>query len=200
MKTKEISKTKLTTITITKIALFVACLCASAPIAIPLGFTPASLTLQTLIVNMVAMILTPMESFLTLFIYVLIGFIGLPVFPGGAVGPAKLFGPTGGYMYAFILAAPAMSWLKIYVQKLTDKFIKKTTASKIIAYAATAIVIGMTIIYLLGSIQMKLLMGITWNEVFIMAVAPFIPLDIVKCICAAMISVPIQGALKRYAK
>lgn len=196
MTVKGNSKSRMQTITITKIALLVACLAASAYISIPLGFTPSPLTLQTLIINMIAILLTPLESFLAVLVYILVGLAGLPIFSGGIGGPAKLLGPSGGYIYAFLLAAPAMSWMKKYFLRITDKFIKNSSTSQIIAYSVNAIIIGMTIIYLLGTIHMKLIMGNTISEVLFMAVVPFIPLDLVKCVCAAAISVPIQKALK----
>ncbi len=190
-------KSKISTFTITKIALLAACLAASAYITIPLGFTPALLTLQTLIVNMIAIILTPLESFLTLLVYILLGLAGLPVFSGGVGGPAKLFGPTGGYILAFLAAAPAMSFLKKYAQRIMFKFVRYSPASEIIGYTLNSIIIGMTIIYLFGSLYMMLSMHITLGEAFLMAVVPFIPLDIVKCLCASLIAVPIRRTLGR---
>lgn len=188
---------KIQTVTITKIAMLVACLAASAYISIPLGFTPNPLTLQTLIINMVAILLTPLESFLTVLVYILLGLVGIPIFSGGTGGPAKLFGPTGGYIYAFLIAAPLMSFLKTYFLHVTDKFIKNAFTSQTIAYSVNAIIIGMPIIYLLGTIHMMLLMGNTITEVLLLAVVPFIPLDLLKCVFAAVISVPIKNALKR---
>ena len=38
-------------------------------------------------------------------IYLLLGLVGLPVFSGFTGGPAKLAGPTGGYIIGFIVMA-----------------------------------------------------------------------------------------------
>lgn len=38
-------------------------------------------------------------------LYVLIGYLGLPVFAGGSTGPEVVLGATGGYIFGFIAAA-----------------------------------------------------------------------------------------------
>ncbi|MCH8569055.1 MAG: biotin transporter BioY [Balneolales bacterium] len=38
-------------------------------------------------------------------IYVLAGALGLPVYAGGTSGIGRLFGPTGGYLFGFMMAA-----------------------------------------------------------------------------------------------
>lgn len=182
---------------ITKMALLAALLAASAYINIPLGFTPVSLTFQTLIVNIIAIMLTPGQSFLTVFVYILIGAAGVPIFAGGTGGIGRLFGPTGGYILAFMVSAGVMSFTKNGFLKLFSKLIKNPTAAMITAYSVNAILIGMTITYLLGSLYMKILAGKAWGAIFMMAVVPFIGLDLIKCIAAAMISVPVLKALNR---
>lgn len=177
---------KLSTKSITKMALLAALLCATAYISIPLGFTPALLTLQTLVINIIAILLTPYESFLTVLIYILIGAVGVPVFSGGQGGLGKLFGPTGGYILAFLISAPIMSFTKKYAAAFFVKFMKPVTAN-IVGYAVNSILVGMVIVYAVGTVYMKLILGRTWGEVLMMAVVPFIPLDIIKCIAASII-------------
>ena len=185
---------KLSMRALTKMSLLAALLCASAYISIPLGFTPALLTIQTLIINIIAILLTPYESFLTVFIYILIGAVGIPVFSGGQGGLGKLLGPTGGYILAFLIAAPLMSFTKKYVSAFFAKFMKPAI-SDTVGYAVNAILVGMVIIYAVGSLYMKLMLDRTWGEVFVMAVVPFIPLDIVKCIAASIIMTTIVRRL-----
>lgn len=178
---------KLSTREITKMSLLAALLCASAYISIPLGFTPVVLTLQTMIINIIAIMLTPYESFLTILIYVLIGAVGIPVFSGGQGGLGKLFGPTGGIIFAFLIGTPAMSFTKKYVAAFFAKFMKPAMADAV-GFSVNAIFVGMTIIYVFGSMYMKFISGRSWGEVFMMIVVPFIPLDTVKCIAASIIA------------
>ena len=180
---------------ITKMALLAALLFVSAYITIPLGFTPASLTLQTMIVNLIAILLTPMESFITLLVYILIGAVGVPIFSGGQGGLGKLFGPTGGYI--FLAAAPAMSFTKKYFIAAAEKVVKNTSAARIAACTVNAILVGMVIVYLIGTVYMKFTLNRGWLDVLLMAVIPFIPLDIAKCILASVIGVPLKKALDK---
>ena len=57
---------KLNTMELTKMALLTALICVSAYIVIPLPFTPASLTAQTLVVNLIALLLTPRQAVFTM--------------------------------------------------------------------------------------------------------------------------------------
>ena len=97
---------------ITKIALCVAVLCASSYLGIPLPFTPIVLTFHTVIINLIGLMLKPKEAAYTILTYILMGLIGLPVFAGGTSGPGKLFGPTGGFYFGFLVAAVVISLLK----------------------------------------------------------------------------------------
>lgn len=105
-------KQTFTTQELTKMALLTTMICISAYIVIPLPFTPVTLTAQTLVVNLICPAFNPGQAVFSIVIYLLLGLIGLPVFSGGMGGPAKLFGPTGGYLLAYLVAVALMSWLK----------------------------------------------------------------------------------------
>ena len=75
-------KKKLSTPQITKIALMVAFVSAASYLRIPLPFSEAAITGQTLAVNL------------------------------GASGPGKMFGPAGGYFIGFIVAVVLIAWLR----------------------------------------------------------------------------------------
>ena len=64
---------KFNTVELTKMALLTALICVSAYIVIPLPFTPASLTAQTLVVNLIALLLTPRQAAFTMVVYILLG-------------------------------------------------------------------------------------------------------------------------------
>lgn len=173
---------KLKTQELTKMALFSALLCVSAYIVIPLPFSPVSLTAQTFIINLMALLLPPQQAAYTLLLYILLGFMGLPVFSGATGGPGRLFGPTGGYIFSWLVAVPLMSLLK-------------GSSYHFRRYCAVTIVVGMPAIYLIGTLYLKLLTGMEWMAAFTAAVLPFIPLDLFKCVAAALAAKPIQLGL-----
>lgn len=167
---------------LTKMALLTALISISAYIIIPLPFSPASLTAQTLVVNLIALLLSPRQAVFTIAAYMLLGVTGLPIFSGGVGGPGKLFGPTGGYMMAWLAAVALIS-----------KFKGRRYCFR--RYCMVTILIGMPVTYLIGSAYMKFVTGMDWASTFAAAVLPFIPLDIFKCAAASAIAKPIQVSL-----
>ena len=78
----------------------------AAQIAVPVK--PVPFTLQTLIVLLSGAFLGARNGALSQILYLTLGVLGLPVFaqvPDGLIGAARLFGPTGGYLLSFPLAA-----------------------------------------------------------------------------------------------
>src|SRR3989344_6465707 len=103
-------------------ALFAALTGAVAWFKIPLPFTPVPITLQTLMVLLSGAMLGPYYGTLSMIIYLILGVIGLPVFAGGSSGVAALFGPTGGYLFSYPVAAFVVG---LFAAKSTGKGMKK---------------------------------------------------------------------------
>ena len=163
----------------TKMALMVAMNCVSAYIIIPLPFSLSPLELQTLIVNLTGYVLNAKQAFMTMLVYLLVGLAGVPVFTGGSAGPGKLFGPTGGYIIGFLFTAVFLAYFR------GEKYSFKR-------YALLGCVIGIPLIYVFGVVQLKLITGMGWDKAIMTGALPFIPLDIVKCLAAAVIAGPIN--------
>ena len=166
----------------TKMALMVAMNCVSAYIIIPLPFSLSPLALQTLIVNLTGYVLNAKQAFMTMLVYLLVGLAGVPVFTGGSAGPGKLFGPTGGYIIGFLFTAVFLAYFK------GEKYSFKR-------YALLGCVIGIPLIYVFGVVQLKLITGMGWDKAIMTGALPFSPLDIVKCLAAAVIAGPINRIL-----
>ncbi|HEX9705537.1 MAG TPA: biotin transporter BioY [Gemmatimonadales bacterium] len=80
----------------------------AAQVSVPLPGTPVPMTLQPLAVLIVGGLLGPGLGAASLLLYLAVGAAGAPVFTPSAVLPpglGRLFGPTGGYLLAYPLAA-----------------------------------------------------------------------------------------------
>ena len=102
------------------VGLFAALTAIGAWISIPIP--PVPFTFQVLFVLLAGAVLGSARGGLSQIVYVLLGVIGLPVFAGGASGPGVLFGPTGGYIFGFIVAAFVVGALS------GDEYMVATTA------------------------------------------------------------------------
>jgi biotin transport system substrate-specific component len=98
--------------TVLAVVLATALVAICAHIAIPLGFTPVPVTMQTFAVLLLALLFGPGPAFACLTLYLMEGAVGLPVFsPHGPGGMAQLLGPTGGYLLSYPFAAALASLL-----------------------------------------------------------------------------------------
>src|SRR5437667_12543694 len=82
----------------------------AAQVSIPLPGTPVPMTLQPMAVLLVGGLLGARLGALSMILYLAMGAAGLPVFTPTVplVGVARLFGPTGGYLLAYPVAAWAV--------------------------------------------------------------------------------------------
>ncbi len=150
-------------------ALMVSLLTISAWISIPLGSVPV--TLQVFVVVLMALLLSPGWAAATLGLYLVMGTAGLPVFSHGQGGLGVLVGPTGGYLIGFFLGALLGSALR---HALSDRGVSRIVAD---VAATTVCVIS---IYLLGWMQLAVVLNMTPAVAFLAGVAPFIVPDVIK--------------------
>jgi biotin transport system substrate-specific component len=87
-------------------AFFMACITGlMAQIIIPLPWTPVPITAQTFAVLIAGILLGRYWGGLSMVVYLLIGFAGVPWFTGMTGGIGVITGATGGFLIGFILAA-----------------------------------------------------------------------------------------------
>lgn len=169
--------------TLTKMSMCTALICVTAYIVFPLPFTPDMVTAQTLALSVTAYLLSPKQTLAVIAVYILIGVAGLPVFSGGTAGFGKLFGPTGGFILAWLIAFPLLSLAK----GATPNFKRYFIANVLIAVPIT---------YVGGLISLVILMDVTLLQALTMAVFPFIPGDLMKAAAAALLGVRVNLSLK----
>ena len=146
-------------------------LAVSAQFKIPLY--PVPITGQTLVVLLIGMTYGPRLGGITMAAYLFEGALGLPVFAGGAAGIAALMGPTGGYLFGFLLAGMAMGYL-------AERGMGRTAVSTV-----AAMVIGNCVIYVCGALWLSNFIG--FGEAIAAGVLPFLYGDALKLVIAAVL-------------
>ncbi len=151
-------------------SLFLA-LCAQISFHLP--FTPVPITLQTLAVLLTGAALGSRRGALAMLVYLAEGACGLPVFSGGTSGLVALFGYTGGYLWAFPIAA-------FVVGLLCERGLDRRLLT-----SALAMLPGTLIIYAIGVSWLAIALHISFAKALVFGLVPFIPGDLLKLIIAA---------------
>jgi biotin transport system substrate-specific component len=117
-------------------------------------------------------------------LYLLVGAIGMPVFAGGKGGVAHFLGPTGGYLFGYVLA----SWLTGLIAE---------RSRGILILEILSVLIGSLAIYSLGIPWLKMVTQMSWPKTFIVGMLPFLIGDAVKASVALILARAVQPILKR---
>ena len=144
-----------------------------ARVSVPLPFTPVPVTGQTFGVLFLGALLGSRLGALALFAYLLEGALGLLVFAKGA-GLGYLFGPTGGYLLAFPLAAYLVGWA-------LEAGLGRGFLSALLAFLA-----GSLLIYALGVPWLSVYLGMDLAKALALGALPFLAGDLVKAVLAAL--------------
>ena len=145
----------------------------SAQLRIYLWFTPVPITLQVFCVLLSGITLGSKNGSFSQIIYLILGIIGVPWFTGGNKGVDYVLGATGGYLIGFIIAATIVGY---QAEKLPDLSKKKLIFTNLA---------GIGVIYLTGGLWLASTYGLSLWTAFLLGVAPFILLDLLKAILAA---------------
>ncbi len=147
----------------------------TAKIQIP--FYPVPLTMQTWVVLMIGMAFGYRLGIATVLLYLAEGAVGLPVFAGTpekGIGLAYMFGPTGGFLLGFVLAAAITGYL---AERGWDRSMPST---------ALAMLIGNVAIYVPGLLWLGAIVG--WDKpVLQWGFTPFFLGDVAKLVLAALL-------------
>ena len=146
-----------------------------ARVSVPLPFTPVPLTLQNFAVLLVGLALGPMAGFAAMALYLAEGAAGLPVFnPHGAGGLLQMFGPTGGFLFAYPFAATTAGWA-VRSLSMESRYVRAAIGS----FLATIV------IFACGTTWFARTLHLGAPAVWQKAIAPFLPGEIVKIAAAA---------------
>ena len=163
-------------------SLMAALTAVGAYIHVPIG--PVPIVLSTLFVLLSGLLLGSRWGLTSMGLYLLVGAIGIPVFAGGKGGFAHFFGPTGGYLLGYVLAAG-----------LTG-FISERSRGLLIL-DILAILVGSIAIYGLGVPWLKMVTRMSWTKTLIMGMVPFLVGDAIKASVAIILARSVRPILRR---
>ena len=157
--------------TLAEIGALTALICVLGPLSIPLPFSPAPIAFANLAIFFAVYLLGTA-------VYLLLGFVGVPVFAGFTGGAQKLLGPTGGYLVGYL---PMALIIGLFVDRWADKKPLLTLPGYVLGSAAC---------YALGSLWLAKQMSLTFSAAMMMAVVPYLPGDAAK-IALTLLAAPI---------
>ena len=164
-------------------AIITICSWISIPTAVPF-------TLQTLAVFSVAGIFGMKRSTLSVFVYILLAAVGLPVLAGWKGGVDKIIGPTGGYLLGFIFIA-------VIVGFASDR------SGRRVLPLVLSMLLGLAVCYTFGTAWFMLVYTRTSGAVGLgtvlgWCVMPFIIPDCAKIACAVVLTNRVEKYVGKY--
>ena len=146
---------------------------------------PVPFTLQTFGIFCALGMLGGKRGTCSILVYILLGIIGIPVFSGFTGGPAKLAGPTGGYLIGFIFIALIAGFF-------IDRFPKKYYLHFI------GMVLGTAVCYLFGTIWLCYQLKLGFVAGLWAGVIPYLPGDAAKIIISLILGPVLRTAVSEF--
>ncbi len=160
------NKTKSMVIT----ALMAAVICVLGPLSLTIPISPVPISLVNLAIYFSCYILGMKLGTVSVILYLLIGFAGMPVFAGFTAGAGKLLGPTGGYLVGYVFIALICGFAFEH---------SKGRATELLG-----MLLGTCACYLFGTAWLAYQAGLGFSAALAAGVIPFIPGDLVKIVIA----------------
>ena len=163
-------------------AIMTAVTCILSPISLNIG--PVPISLGTFAVSLSVCILGRNLGMLSYLLYLLLGFIGLPVFSNYGAGVEKLLGPTGGYLIGMI-----------FLSYLGGLGLERFSKEPLLQYAF--FLLGMLFCYILGTLWLARLLSFSFFKALAVGVIPFIIPDCIKVFLAVELGKRMKKSLKK---
>lgn len=141
-------------------------------VRIPLPFSPVPVTLQTMFVLLSGAFLGQGSGLAAQALYVTLGLVGLPIFSGAGSGLLYLTGPTGGYLFGFIVAG-----------FLTARLLRNKPHTFWAIFSR--LLLADLVLFICGLLWLKAIFGSTLSTLLLIGFVPFIPGDLIKIGIAA---------------
>ncbi len=179
-----------TIVELTKAALFSALFCVLAPHTIYLPLSPVGITLGSFLVYITAVLLGPTRGVVSIALYLLLGFFGLPVFSGYTAGVGVLTGPSGGFLLGYL---PCVWMTGLFVRRRSGGtggillFLAGMVAGTVLLYGAG--VLWFYFVYAESAV---------FGEVLATCVVPFLLPDAIKIALASVLYKPMVRLTVRW--
>ncbi len=170
---------------LTTVGLLTAVICLLGPFALNISFiSPVPISLGTLGIYLAVSILGMKSGTLSVVVYILLGFIGVPVFTNFTGGAEKLLGPTGGYIIGYIFMALICGF---FIDRWDGRFL----------ICFLGMLLGTAVCYLFGTVWLALQMSLTFPRALATGVLPYIPFDLAKLLIALLLGGQVRRRLKK---
>lgn len=152
---------------LTLTALMAAVICILGPLSIAVPVSPVPISFTNLAICLTVMILGWKQGTLSYLVYLMIGFVGAPVFSGFTSGPGKLLGPTGGYLIGLM-------FMSLIGGRFAEKFRGR------FQMCIFGMIFGNIVNYIFGTGWLAFQAGLSFEKVLMAGVIPYIPGDLIK--------------------
>lgn len=163
--------------------LFTALIVIGGYISFPIPLSPVPIVLADFFTMLAGLFLGASWGGASVGLFLFLGTLGLPVFAGGKAGLVVLFGPTGGFLFGYLIAALVIGWIS---GKGKPSFIKDLAA----------LMGGNIILFGIGMSWLKLALKLSWEKALVLGLLPFIPGMIIKIIVALALIKTLRPLLK----
>ncbi|WP_010270971.1 biotin transporter BioY [Paenibacillus senegalensis] len=159
-------------------ALFAAILVVLSFITIPVGFSPVPVTLQNFAVMLAGGLLGARYGLISIGSVVVLCALGFPLLHGTG-GPGLVFGPTGGFIWSFPIAAFLIGFI---AAKLPVRGI-----AAYVLHALVSFLFGSLLLYIPGVPWLAYVADLSIGETLVVGMYPYLPGDLLKAAAAGLI-------------
>ena len=156
-------------------SLFTAFIIIGAYISIPIPIGPVPIVPTDFFVMLAGLFLGWKHGLVSVALYLFLGALGMPVFAGGRAGLAVFFGPTGGFLFGYLMVVASIGFI-------TSK-LKPSMSTYLLA-----LLVGNILLYLIGVPWLKVVANLSWRAAYGAGLAPFIVGIVIKIVAAAALA------------
>ncbi|MFD1746638.1 biotin transporter BioY [Rhizobium helianthi] len=147
---------------------------------VTIALIPVPITAQSMGVMLAGCIIGARRGALSYALLVVLVAVGLPVLAGGRGGLAVLMGPTGGYIFGWIIGS-------FVTGLVAQQFVREGQPAlrQFAGFLMASLIGGIVVVYAIGMPWLSMVSGTPFDKVVLGSLA-FIPGDLLKAVIAAL--------------